>query len=380
MADLEATQARFALSIGERRTTAWIIAQAELIRVNLRRKLRKYTSALQHCKRRSRPVLELKIRELVTSTIDAEAMSIRWRNVYRDKYKQCLVDSYAYASADCRSLCMMMHAKLPRELRDLVYGHMAKSQMVLVEPSPSAADRARCNNNEQLMGMQILPAFQFSKTDSVYRHLFWSEFTTGPVMVEWVEAWFREATFLILNPNNIKHLVQPLAFIPELEVSKFVRHVTIEIPEMHIRPATWVVKRVRQNRRNFLRFETVAGRLLHLPDCLSRTVKAHLQLCAQLLISITPTVDLSYDQKFRGRVNPWHKHASSFGCLRNGMQFLWPAIEELSARGYKISLALDDKAHCILTKDNTAWTPDACLAATVRWSRENWQKGTQTAS
>jgi hypothetical protein len=55
-------------------------------------------------------------------------------------------------------------------------------------------------------------------------------------------------------------------------------------------------------------------------------------------------------------------------------------MEELEERGRKISICLDSAAQLSMTKNDTVWNPEGCLARAIEWGVELRNKAMQTIS
>jgi hypothetical protein len=103
--------------------------------LRIRTDCHKAIAFLCRCKKLRRcEALKQKLRESVTGSIENEAEIYALQDQLKFLIEYFLDQSAIHAGVECRYLCEQMRHKLPREIRDIIYGHMVGHQSVQVLP------------------------------------------------------------------------------------------------------------------------------------------------------------------------------------------------------------------------------------------------------
>jgi hypothetical protein len=152
-----------------------------------------------------------------------------------------------------------------------------------------------------------------------------------------------------------------------------IRHVTFRIPEAHLRQPII-------NRPLYIHS------LFHLlglfpppnqdeapPPLVDKL--AHMRLFTNLttiLLHIGPGIDI--DRSFRivrsRPVEYWEKSDPSVHLLLDGLNHMYMILAEFQRGGQNIKLCLESEGECVITKQNTVWSPLGWLERTISWGLE----------
>ncbi|KAH3942829.1 hypothetical protein HBH70_127910 [Parastagonospora nodorum] len=390
MATIDESRAKLVASIQDYDASILEINQADLLLHNVQRQLRRSVHALRHCNRRARNHLEQKTSQLVTTCITAEATFYRSIKRRKEAFKQYMANAAAYAKSQCISLCEMMYEKLPRELRDMVYSHILKNEVVWVGQPPLRPSRdarftaQRAHRFITLNNPSVKPEptnIYVGQGSRTHRHMFDVNFVTDPILCEFDRSWYSEATFVFDDPSHIPNFFATSELRSGLDVSTLVRKIIVRLPENVIRKEGYEIKRYRHNHRDYLRIITASDRCHDYPLLLASFLTTHLKPPVAITFHILPTIDIDRNLQISLRsLEVWDKHERSARVLLDGITYVWPLIEELEARGRKISICLDSAAELSMTKNHTLWSPEGCLARAIEWGLEKRNKATQTIS
>jgi hypothetical protein len=220
--------------------------------------------------------------------------------------------------------------------------------------------------------------FYVGRGSRTHRHMFDVNFVTDPILREFDRSWYSEATFVFDDPSHIPNFFAISESRSELDVSKIIRQIIIRLPENVIRKEGYEIKRYRRNHRDYLRIITTSDRCHDHPLLLASFLTTHLKPSMAITFHILPTIDLDRNFQISLRsLEVWDKHERSARVLLDGITYVWPLIEELEARGRKISICLDSAAELFMTKNDTVWSPAGCLARAIEWGLEKRNKATQ---
>jgi len=334
--------------------------------------------------------MEQNVHRLVTMCIEAEATLYRSVKKRKDALQRYMANAVAYAKSECRDLCKKMYNRLPRELRDMVYSHILKNNVIWVgQPQLKTSTEARfaAQRAHRFMGLNdpsVEPEptkLYIDPTRHVHRHIFDMEFVTYPILLELDESWYGETTFYLDDPSHIPNFLARSPLSSELDVSDLVRKIRIILPENVVRKNGYEIKRHRRNHRNYVRIITTSDRCDNYPPLLASFLASNLKPSTAITFHIVPTIDVDrHSQVTLRRIEVWDKHERSVRVLLDGMAYIWPLIEELEKRGRKITVCLDSAAQLFMSKNDTVWNPEGCLARAIEWGVELRNKATQTIS
>jgi hypothetical protein len=150
-----------------------------------------------------------------------------------------------------------MRHKLPREICDIIYGHMVGHQSVQVLPR-SATPKFHV---ELPQHPDFIAIFEFEEEHPVYWlekgaltmcHAFESEFVGNETCRELVEIFYERASFVFADPGIIPSFLVRDPWFFKVSPKKHVRKVTLRIPEALIRATTMQLLSQRENRRDWI--------------------------------------------------------------------------------------------------------------------------------
>jgi hypothetical protein len=137
-----------------------------------------------------------------------------------------------HAAPACLSLCDLVQDKLPRELRDMIYGFMLEKSYVKITHKDLEPDRFDPDIIKSLETILDSPLEclrdEIIHYDNVYdyAHLFDSDFTDPVTQSEFAESWYRTVTFAI-RPKHISKLLEQHRWDGSIEPRSLVKRIEI---------------------------------------------------------------------------------------------------------------------------------------------------------
>lgn len=200
---------------------------ANTIIPQLQKRLRNCVSRLRHCKKaRKRKMLESTIQALVTEIINNEYQMYRSRSL-RGRFESLYeMTMYKHAGKLCQIFCEEMHVKLPRELRDVIYGYISGDQKVFVA-SRSAKPTGYCPMLpavEQIMDLPEMTLFIELQIWNMapFHH---PAYTGITVFEEYIQVWYRQSTFIFPNVFFVSEFLAVNPWRLQITPKDFVRRV-----------------------------------------------------------------------------------------------------------------------------------------------------------
>ena len=157
------------------------------------------------------------------------------------------VDEYlcnAVCVPQCLALCEEMQKKVPRELRDMIYGHVLyTSKIHIAEADLDHESRAETRPTETVEGVTAFPrrapiSFSqdflehFRRRD--YAHIVNDGYADTLTRVEFLEAWYRTTTFCVNDAKTMSDLLASDHWGTSLNVRSLVRSVELSLWSMPV--------------------------------------------------------------------------------------------------------------------------------------------------
>jgi hypothetical protein len=338
---------------------------------------RKDVAFLRRCKKpRVREELERRLRESVTASIEDEAELHSLRKELKFRLGYYLDQSAIHAGVECRYLCEQMRRKLPRELRDMVYGYIIGCRSVLVLPR-SMVPELHIELPQHPRFMEVFdseekhPVYWLGMETIATRHVFQRDFLGNKTFREFLEMFYEQANFMFTTPSLIPSFLVMDPWNFELRPKDHVRKVVLGISEASIRQSAIQLHHQRQNRRNWFRLSVGPSRAAVRVDTMLAEISLFSTL-TEITIHVVPGIDI--DRYFQVRlsqpVEPWDKIHASVEELLGGLKYISPALKNLKSRGHEVKICLESTAKCIVTEQNAVWSPLGWLERTMTWGLE----------
>jgi hypothetical protein len=343
----------------------------------IRTDLRKAIAFLRRCKKpRRRKALEQKLRESVTGGIENEAEIYALRDQLKFLIEFYLDQSEIHAAVECRYLCEQMRHKLPREIRDTIYGHIIGHQSVQVLPRSATPDL----HVELPQHPDFIAIFESEEEHPVYWlengalsmcHAFESDFVGNETCRELVEILYERASFVFADPAVIPSFLVRDPWFFKVSPKKHVRKVTLRIPEALIRATTMQLLSQRENRRNWIHVYIGPSRnVLSVETMLAEL--GSFRTSTRIILHIVPGIDIDRNLQVRIRraVEPWDKVQGSIETLLEGLAYLSLVLARVKLDDRQVDVCLDSQGECIITEENSVWSPLGWLEQTMTWGLE----------
>ncbi|KAH7070050.1 hypothetical protein FB567DRAFT_633961 [Paraphoma chrysanthemicola] len=138
--------------------------------------------------------------------------------------------SESYGKATCQSLCGIIRARLPRELRDLIYGYILDERRVAVDYHQL---RCECLSCKDPYGAGPNAAKAINQTAIPLAHLRSTDYM-GVLGNELGEYWYEKSIFVFDQCGSIREFLRNNVWSGDLRPQELVQHVEINISCFHI--------------------------------------------------------------------------------------------------------------------------------------------------
>lgn len=287
------------------------------------------------------------------------------KNLYKKK-------SRLYSDHTSRYLCQQIHDKLPREIRDMIYGYMAGIHTVLVASSTPKPFGRRCLPQMFLTDTpSATPTYWFESQSLGTMRYFLPNVLGGIICQELVEVWYRNTTFIFEDSSLVIAFLCKNPWLFPIEPKAFVRHVRFLIPEGLLRPIAYKAQMRRENRRQYILVSAEVG----IDTAKAAQPIAYIDFLhpqAKVQLHVVPGIDFNREDQLRLEpVQPWDKSQNSLSELLIGLTILEKFLAVVTLlESPRISLLLDRNGKCEIKQGQAVWSSLGWLARVMEWGLE----------